>query len=332
VPGLVVNRIAPGLLPHVLASFPDGLVIVSGSSGKSTTTKMLVAVLEAHGRRVFTNPSTANIAQGLTSALLERTKLNGRVDADLAVLEMDEGHGARIAPRLTARSVVLTNVMTDQIDRFADPQKVAAMLEAIAGRATESVVINADDALLEDLAAGLAPGIRVTRYGVTAEVLAGLPRGLGYSRTSASRTAEGMLVTAVDGATARVTAAGRPLEVRLPSTRLQRSPRRRICSATRSTQGSRPPPSAACRRCSAAARSSRCAARRSSSCWCRIQRASSSTSTRCPRTSSRCSSPWGRMSATPATSGPLTRRGSAPCGSHPARRRPTSPCSSSTRA
>jgi lipid II isoglutaminyl synthase (glutamine-hydrolysing) len=217
VPGLVVNRIAPGLLPHVLASFPDGLVIVSGSSGKSTTTKMLVAVLEAHGRRVFTNPSTANIAQGLTSALLERTKLNGRVDADLAVLEMDEGHGARIAPRLTARTVLLTNVMTDQIDRFTDPEKVAAYLATIAGRATESVVVNADDALLEELAAGLADGVRVARYGVTADVLAALPRGLGYSRTSATRAADGVLVTGVDGASAEVRAAGRDLAVRLPS-------------------------------------------------------------------------------------------------------------------
>jgi UDP-N-acetylmuramoylalanine-D-glutamate ligase len=222
VPGLVVNRIAPGLLPRVLSSFRDGLVIVSGSSGKSTTTKMLVAVLEAHGRRVFTNPSTANIAQGLTSALLERTRLNGTVDADLAVLEMDEGHGARIAPRLSARTVVLTNVMTDQIDRFSDSEKVAALLATIAGRATDSVVTNGDDALLEEVAAGLDAGIRVTRYGVTAEVLARLPRGLGYSRTAQVRVADGVLVTEVSGAdaqqsVARINLSGRSVPVRLPS-------------------------------------------------------------------------------------------------------------------
>ena len=52
-PGLVVNRIAPRFLSRTLAAMPDGLVIVSGSSGKSTTTKMLVAVLRAHGIDVF---------------------------------------------------------------------------------------------------------------------------------------------------------------------------------------------------------------------------------------------------------------------------------------
>ncbi|WKK71354.1 Mur ligase family protein [Rathayibacter oskolensis] len=104
VPGLVVNRIAPGFLPAVLDGFPEGLVVVTGSAGKSTTTKMLVAVLRAHGLSVFTNPSTANIAQGLTSALLERADLRGRIDADIAVLEMDEGHGARLAPRMSPAS------------------------------------------------------------------------------------------------------------------------------------------------------------------------------------------------------------------------------------
>ena len=105
VPGLVVNRIAPGYLKRTLSGFPQGLVVVSGSSGKSTTTKMLVAILRAHGVDVFTNPSTANISQGLTSALLERADWRGRVPGDVAVLEMDEGHGALVMQGVDARVV-----------------------------------------------------------------------------------------------------------------------------------------------------------------------------------------------------------------------------------
>ena len=152
IPGVVVNAIAPGFLPRTLNGFPGGLVIVTGSSGKSTTTKMLVAALRAHGVSVFTNPSTANITQGLTSALLEQVSLGGRIDGDIAVLEMDEGHGALIASSLTPRVVALTNVMVDQIDRFHDSEMVAAMLAKIAERATESVVLNSDDQYLPDLA------------------------------------------------------------------------------------------------------------------------------------------------------------------------------------
>lgn len=217
VPGLVVNRVAPGFLSSVLGGFRDGLVVVTGSSGKSTTTKMLVALLEAHGRRVFTNPSTANIRQGLTSALLERVRLNGSIDADLAVLEMDEGHGALVAPQLSPRLVLLTNVMTDQIDRFFDSEKVVAFLATIAGRATEAVVTNGDDAMLEELVANLPSGLRIDRFGVSAAVLAGQPRGLGYTRTTASRVGDGTRVEATSGRTATIEVGAASLSVNLPA-------------------------------------------------------------------------------------------------------------------
>ncbi|MDQ1556818.1 MAG: hypothetical protein QOI02_1820 [Actinomycetota bacterium] len=218
-PGLVVNRLAPGFLSSALDGFADGLVIVTGSSGKSTTTKMLVAILEAHGKRVFTNPSTANIAQGLTSALLERASLGGVVDADIAVLEMDEGHGARIAPLLNPRTVLLTNVMTDQIDRFHDSEMVAGMLETIAARASDFLVVNADDAMLVSLAGGLGGSAVQARYGVDASVLAASPRGLGYAKESVTRLApaDGTVVTAVEGRLATVTLSGEPWPITLPA-------------------------------------------------------------------------------------------------------------------
>jgi UDP-N-acetylmuramyl tripeptide synthase len=219
VPGLVVNTIAPGFLANTLNSFPGGLVIVTGSAGKSTTTKMLVAALRAHGSAVFTNQSTANISQGLTSALLERANLSGRIAGDIAVLEMDEGHGALIAGSLEPRVVVLTNVMVDQIDRFHDSDMVAAMLAKIARRATGSVVVNADDLHLSKLGDTIAAPVVVARYGVTAEVLDANPRGLGYTLTAPSRlnAEQGMLLTGVDGRDATVAVDGTEHVVRLPA-------------------------------------------------------------------------------------------------------------------
>ncbi|MEO6309786.1 MAG: MurT ligase domain-containing protein [Leifsonia sp.] len=213
VPGLVVNKIAPGFLTTTLNSFPEGLVIVSGSSGKSTTTKMLVAALRGHGKKVFTNPSTANITQGLTSALLEKANLAGRIDCDIAVLEMDEGHGALIADGLTPRVVVLTNVMVDQIDRFHDSHMVASMLAKIARRSSEAVVINADDAFLAELAAGLPESVSVERFGVSADVLDANPRGLGLATMTSHRmpAASGVVVRTVSGRSSEMTIDGGPM-------------------------------------------------------------------------------------------------------------------------
>jgi lipid II isoglutaminyl synthase (glutamine-hydrolysing) len=204
VPGLVVNRIAPRYLKRTLSAFPQGLVVVSGSSGKSTTTKMLVTILREHGIDVFTNPSTANISQGLTSALLERADWRGRVPGDVAVLEMDEGHGALVMQGVEARVVTLTNVMVDQIDRFHDSEMVAGMLARIAARAGESVVLNADDGYLERLAANVRAEVEVRRFGVSQSVLDGAPRGLGYTETAVRRLepGEGVIVESVQGRSA----------------------------------------------------------------------------------------------------------------------------------
>lgn len=219
VPGLVVNRIAPGYLKRTLSGFPEGLVVVSGSSGKSTTTKMLVAVLRAHGEQVFTNPSTANISQGLTSALLEQADWRGRVPGDVAVLEMDEGHGALVMQGVDARVVTLTNVMVDQIDRFHDSEMVAGMLARIADRAHEAVVVNADDAYLLRLAANLRPDVAVRRFGVSESVLAAAPRGLGHTETAAGRLdpAEGVVVASVDGASTVLADGAASVPVGLPA-------------------------------------------------------------------------------------------------------------------
>lgn len=220
VPGVVANRVAPGLLPRVLGGFPDGLVVVSGTAGKSTTTKMLTALLRAHGLRVFTNSSTANLPQGITSAILDEGDWRGRVDADLAVIEMDEAHGARLAPRFTARAVVLTNVMLDDLERFQTMDRVAGLLAEIAARATDVVVVNADDASLDAIAdAGAARGLAVGRFGVSQAVLDAQPHGLGYARVAERRLDPdaGCLVRAVDGLRAELVLGGDPAAIGLPA-------------------------------------------------------------------------------------------------------------------
>jgi len=149
-PGLVVSFIAPNLLRNALRSMPEGVVLVSGSAGKSSTTNILVKLLEQHGLRVFTNPSTANIKQGLFSAVLKEGDHRGRVDYDIAVLEVDEGHGSALLKDLSPRLVVLTNVLSDQLDRFVDPDFVIEKLGVMAREANMSI-INAHDPNLRAL-------------------------------------------------------------------------------------------------------------------------------------------------------------------------------------
>jgi UDP-N-acetylmuramoylalanine-D-glutamate ligase len=133
------------LLAKTLRSFPQGLVVITGSAGKSTTTKMVVAIARAHGLQVFTNPSTANIRQGFFSAIIEKSNIFGRIPGDIAILEMDEGHAESITTEVAPRIVTLLNVLEDQLDRFVDPALVREKLASVAARATQKVLLNADD-------------------------------------------------------------------------------------------------------------------------------------------------------------------------------------------
>lgn len=144
-PGLVVSKLAPTLVYKTLRSFPLGYVAITGTAGKSTTTKMVVAIVRAHGVDVFTNPSTANIEQGFFSTIVRTGNLFGQVAGDIAILEMDEAHAASVSMRVQPKTSVILNVLEDQLDRFIDPSLVRDTLATVVRNTEGKVLLNADD-------------------------------------------------------------------------------------------------------------------------------------------------------------------------------------------
>jgi lipid II isoglutaminyl synthase (glutamine-hydrolysing) len=174
-PGLVAERVDPGFLAHALADVPGGIVVVSGTNGKTTTTKMLVAVLRAHGRSVFTNPTGSNFTRGVISSMLGELPLRGRLSADLAVLELDEAHALKFAAGVRPTHALLLNVARDQLDRFAEIDHTARLLATLAEQTTTGVVLNLDDSFVSRIRDRVAPGVVVRYFGVDASIADRLP-------------------------------------------------------------------------------------------------------------------------------------------------------------
>ena len=124
---------------------PYGVVVISGTNGKTTTTKMVVELLESQGLRVFTNRTGSNFTRGVAAALLGAINYRGRLSADIAVLELDEAHAVHFVRAVKPRYSLLLNVMRDQLDRFGEIDNTANMLLTIAKNTTECVVLNRDD-------------------------------------------------------------------------------------------------------------------------------------------------------------------------------------------
>ncbi|MGW8483838.1 MurT ligase domain-containing protein [Microbacterium sp. NPDC055903] len=224
-PGYLTNRLSPTLLPTLAGQFPDGVIFVLGSNGKTTTTHMVSEVLRAHGLTVFTNPTGANLPQGVTSALLADATLTGRVRADVAVLEVDEGYAAELADLLSPSVILSLNVQVDQLFRFYETERVADMMLDASTRASSHVVVNRDDPYLSKIDASGLKG-ELSFFGVSEEVVAASAHGLANARDTRSGT-EGIIandafaevrevsgrdvVVSIDGADARITLPARGL-------------------------------------------------------------------------------------------------------------------------
>jgi UDP-N-acetylmuramyl tripeptide synthase len=121
-------------------------VLVTGTNGKSTTTRMTAAALSTLGQ-VATNSEGANMDAGLVAALA------GARGAELAALEVDEMHLPHVAAAVNPKVMVLLNLSRDQLDRVGEITAIERALRAGLARHPDAVVVaNCDDVLMTSAA------------------------------------------------------------------------------------------------------------------------------------------------------------------------------------
>ena len=150
-PGLVVEKISPDFMARTLSQLPMGVVVISGTNGKTTTTKMVTQLLTGSGLRVFTNKTGSNFTRGVVAELISAVDIHGHLDADIAVLELDEAYAVKFSELVPPTYCLLLNVMRDQLDRFGEIDNTAKLLEKVALSTTDKVVLNHQDNRLVEI-------------------------------------------------------------------------------------------------------------------------------------------------------------------------------------
>ena len=202
-PGLVIEKIDPGFIARTLAQIPHGVVVISGTNGKTTTTKIVVELLEAAGLKVFTNRTGSNFSRGVAAALLGEVDMRGRLNADIAVLELDEAWAVKFVQLVPPRYSLLLNVMRDQLDRFGEIDTAAGFLAKIAQATTDTVVLNRDDPRIYRLHQQTAASVAF--FGTTDQLLELMPTddALKTGQAQANQTAPAdVLLANIDKQTA----------------------------------------------------------------------------------------------------------------------------------
>ncbi|MCA2212396.1 MurT ligase domain-containing protein [Jidongwangia harbinensis] len=133
-------KIDPDLLRNLSAG--RAIALVSGTNGKTTTTRLAAAALSARGP-VASNSFGANMPSGHTSALA------GAGVTPFAVLEVDEHYLARVIEETHPHVVSLLNLSRDQLDRTEEVAMMAQMWRTVFAAHPEiHVVANADDPMV----------------------------------------------------------------------------------------------------------------------------------------------------------------------------------------
>ena len=142
--GLIALKIDPTLMKQL--GHGRRTVLVTGTNGKSTTTRMTAAAL-ATLDDVATQPDGANMDAGIVSTLASN------LTAPLAAIEVDELHTPHVADALDPQAIVLLNLSRDQLDRVGEINMIERKLRAGLQRHPDAVIVaNCDDVLVTSAA------------------------------------------------------------------------------------------------------------------------------------------------------------------------------------
>jgi UDP-N-acetylmuramyl tripeptide synthase len=167
-PGRLLLRIVPGAIETLSERLSDGITLVSGTSGKTTTARMLAAILMANGQAVVHNRAGANRHWGVCSALAEQAGTVG-------VFEVDEAWLPLLVAVMRPRLLVLGNLSRDRLGAHGELERLVSLWRRLlrGPNAPPAVVVNADDPLLagpggvldEVVAPSLLYGVQDDRVG-----------------------------------------------------------------------------------------------------------------------------------------------------------------------
>ena len=156
------GRVILAIDPNAISKLSENrdIVIVSGTNGKTTSTKNLAEILRNFaGEGVSTSQSGANMPAGIASLLAQKPRNR------FAVIECDEMYLPEMYQKLSPKVIVLLNLSRDQLHRTGEVRKVSNLWNQAFTKDDVTFVIDRDDPFLEFAVANAGHVIRVSFNG-----------------------------------------------------------------------------------------------------------------------------------------------------------------------
>lgn len=147
-PGNLALKIDPKILDTIAKDYK--IIVVTGTNGKTLTTALTVNILKQEFDYVLTNPTGANMAQGIVSTFLQGKGKKGQ--KNIAVLEIDEASLSKVTEYIKPELFLFTNIFRDQMDRYGEIYTTYKMIVDGASKSPNAPIIcNGDSPIFNSL-------------------------------------------------------------------------------------------------------------------------------------------------------------------------------------
>jgi lipid II isoglutaminyl synthase (glutamine-hydrolysing) len=152
-PGVVARRVDPKVLTKLSQRLPLGSAALTGTNGKTTTTRMVSKILQTAGIGAVNNSTGANLVTGVTAAVVSDSGLAGMPSSKMGLFEVDEASVPRVAAEAGIEILAVLNLFRDQLDRYGELAYTGKVIASAFGDLPQegAVILNADDPLVASL-------------------------------------------------------------------------------------------------------------------------------------------------------------------------------------
>lgn len=145
-PGVIAYKFNKNILNDFI--LPKNIIVVTGSSGKGSTTKMINDVYKDLGFKVAYNSKGSNQLGAIITTLIENCNMKGYINTDVCVFELDERSCKYVIPYIKPTSIVITNITRDQPPRQRHFDFIYNEIEKSLLKGC-NLIINGDDPYLQ---------------------------------------------------------------------------------------------------------------------------------------------------------------------------------------
>lgn len=124
-PGLYALKIDPELVVKLSSKIPQN-IIITGTNGKTTTSRMASLFAKSQNLKVIRNSTGSNLERGIASTLISHFNpiTLKMAKTDLAIWEVDEAAFNSLALKIKSSLIVFLNAFRDQLDRYGEVDSV----------------------------------------------------------------------------------------------------------------------------------------------------------------------------------------------------------------